>query len=54
MFTRERLGKKKEISDKLGISYKTVDTHVRHIYEKLNVNNGPAAVHVAHKMGLFR
>lgn len=45
---------KKEISDKLDISYRTVDTHVRHIYEKLNVNNGPAAVNAAHKLGLFK
>ncbi|WPJ96618.1 response regulator transcription factor [Coraliomargarita algicola] len=45
---------KKEISDKLGISYRTVDTHIRHIYEKLHVNNGPAAVNVAHKLGLFQ
>lgn len=45
---------KKEISDKLGISYRTVDTHIRHIYEKLDVNNGPAAINAAHKLGLFK
>lgn len=45
---------KKQISDELGISYRTVDTHIRHIYEKLNVNNGPAAINAAHKLGLFK
>ncbi|MGJ8651167.1 MAG: LuxR C-terminal-related transcriptional regulator [Opitutaceae bacterium] len=45
---------KKEISDQLGITYRTVDTHVRHIYEKLDVRNGPAAVNMAYKLGLFR
>lgn len=44
---------KKEISTELGITYRTVDTHVRHIYEKLNVRNGPAAVSVAYKIGLL-
>ncbi len=44
---------KKEISAKLKISNNTVDTHVRHIYEKLNVKNAPAAIHTAHKKGLF-
>jgi len=44
---------KKEISERLGITYRTVDTHVRHIYEKLNVQNGPAAVNMAYKLGLL-
>lgn len=44
---------KKEISDKLHISYSTVDAHVRHIYEKLNVRNAPAAVRTAYQMGIF-
>lgn len=44
---------KKEIGDRLGIGYPTVDTHVRHIYEKLNVHNAPAAVNVAHRLGIF-
>jgi DNA-binding NarL/FixJ family response regulator len=44
---------KKEISAKLKISNNTVDTHVRHIYEKLNVKNAPAAIHKAHQTGLF-
>ncbi|BCX49625.1 DNA-binding response regulator [Haloferula helveola] len=44
---------KKEISDRLGISYPTVDSHVRHIYEKLKVRNAPSAVNVAHRLGIF-
>jgi len=32
---------KKQIAEKLSIRYATVDTHVRHIYEKLHVNNAP-------------
>lgn len=44
---------KKEIGDRLGIGYPTVDTHVRHIYEKLNVHNAPAAINVAHRLGIF-
>ncbi|MDQ8207359.1 response regulator transcription factor [Coraliomargarita sp. SDUM461003] len=44
---------KKEICDRLGIGYATVDTHVRHIYEKLDVKNAPAAVTKAFRLGLF-
>ncbi|MDP4611262.1 MAG: response regulator transcription factor [Opitutales bacterium] len=44
---------KKEICDQLGIGYSTVDTHVRHIYEKLNVRNAPSAVSKAFRLGLF-
>lgn len=44
---------KKEIADQLKISYFTVSTHVRHIYEKLEVPNAPAAVAKAYKTGLF-
>ena len=44
---------KKEISDKLNISYPTVDNHIRNIYSKLDVNNGPSAVNAAHKLGLL-
>ncbi|VGO18313.1 response regulator [Pontiella sulfatireligans] len=44
---------KKEIADKLEISYSTVDTHVAHIYEKLEVRNAPSAVNKAHRLGLF-
>lgn len=44
---------KKEICQRLGITYPTVDSHVRHIYEKLNVHNAPAAITVAHRLGIF-
>ncbi|MFC7335782.1 response regulator [Haloferula chungangensis] len=44
---------KKEICDRLGIKYPTVDSHVRHIYEKLDVNNAPAAVRRAYRVGIF-
>lgn len=44
---------KKEMAQRLGIGYSTVDTHVAHIYEKLGVSNAPAAVHRAHQLGLL-
>lgn len=44
---------KKEIGDKLDITYGTVATHVRNIYEKLNVINAPAAITKAYKSGIF-
>ena len=44
---------KKEIASRLHIGYSTVDTHVAHIYEKLNVSNAPSAVNRAHRLGLF-
>lgn len=44
---------KKEIATKLNISVFTVATHIRHIYEKLDVQNAPAAIHKAHRLGLF-
>lgn len=44
---------KKEIASRLKIGYSTVDTHVAHIYEKLNVSNAPSAVNRAHRLGLF-
>ena len=44
---------KKEIAERLGISYATVDEHVTHIYERLGVRNAPAAVNRAHLLGLF-
>jgi DNA-binding NarL/FixJ family response regulator len=43
----------KEIADILNISPKTVDTHIRHIYEKLNVQNAPSAISKAYKTGLL-
>ena len=44
---------KKEIADRLNISFATVDSHIRHIYEKLEVKNAPSAVRKASRLGLF-
>ncbi|MFK7911723.1 MAG: response regulator [Akkermansiaceae bacterium] len=44
---------KKEIADRLGISITTVAYHVKHVYEKLNVPNAPAAIDRAHRLGIF-
>lgn len=44
----------KEISTQLNISTYTVTDHLKHIYEKLNVPNAPAAIDKAHRLGLFQ
>ena len=44
---------KKEIGDLLNITYGTVATHVRNIYEKLNVINAPAAITKAYRTGIL-
>ena len=44
---------KKEIADRLKISYATVDEHVVHIYERLGVRNAAGAVNQAHLLGLY-
>ncbi|MDF7799085.1 response regulator transcription factor [Pontiellaceae bacterium B1224] len=44
---------KKEIANRLDISFGTVATHIRHIYEKLHVENAPAAISKAYKSGIL-
>nr|WP_281281254.1 helix-turn-helix transcriptional regulator [Pontiella desulfatans] len=44
---------KKEIADRLGIGVGTVKTHIRHIYEKLQVENAPSAISKAYKSGIL-
>ncbi|MDF7799092.1 response regulator transcription factor [Pontiellaceae bacterium B1224] len=44
---------KKEISNRLNISYGSVATYIRRIYEKLNVLNAAQAVGKAHRLGLL-
>lgn len=43
---------KKEIADRAGLSIHTVSSHVRHIYEKLQVSSNTAAVAKALREGL--
>ena len=45
---------KKEICNQLKISYSTVDTHVAHIYNKLNASNAPAAISKAYRKGILK
>lgn len=45
---------KKEVAEQLGISVKTVNTHVGNIFEKLEVQNAAAAVNRGHRLGLFK
>jgi two-component system nitrate/nitrite response regulator NarL len=44
---------RKEISSQLNISLNTVSYHVDHIYEKLNVENAPAAIAQEFRSGLL-
>lgn len=44
---------KKEIAERINISYATVDEHIARIYERLGVHNAPAAVNKAHQLGLL-
>ncbi|EMI53476.1 two component transcriptional regulator, LuxR family [Rhodopirellula sallentina SM41] len=45
---------KKEIANELGISYGSVATYIRRLYEKLDVQNAPAAIDKAHRIGVFK
>jgi DNA-binding NarL/FixJ family response regulator len=44
---------KKEIANQLKISFSTVNTHVEHIYQKLEATNAPAAISKAYKKGIL-
>lgn len=44
---------KKEIAHKLQISVSTVATYIRRIYEKLDVQNAPAAITQAYRAGIL-
>ena len=44
---------KKEIAGQLGISVSTVATYIRRIYEKLDVQNAPAAITQAYRAGIL-
>lgn len=43
---------KRQIADELDVSFYTVDTHVRNVYEKLHVRTRAAAVAKAVREGL--
>ena len=43
----------KEIAQRLGVSITTVAYHIKHIYEKLDVANAPAAIGEAYRKGVL-
>ncbi|MGB1936786.1 MAG: response regulator [Akkermansiaceae bacterium] len=44
---------KKEIADHFDISYNTVDSYVRRIFDKLDARNANSAISIAHRLGLI-
>lgn len=44
---------KKEVAQRLDISVSSVVTYIRRLYDKLNVQNAPAAIAKAYRMGLL-
>ena len=44
---------KKQIASELGISVSTVATYIRRVYEKLHVQNAPAAITQAYRSGIL-
>ncbi|WPJ96279.1 response regulator transcription factor [Coraliomargarita algicola] len=44
---------KKQVAHQLGVSQRTVATHMEHIYKKLQVQNAPAAISKAYQLGLI-
>ena len=44
---------RKEIAKALSISENIVVTHIRHVYDKLNVSNAPAAIRTAYESGIL-
>ena len=45
---------KKEIGEQLNLSYGTIATYVRRLYEKLDVQNAAAAVDAAYRSGILK
>lgn len=45
---------KKQIAEEIGLSYGTVATYTRRLYEKLDVQNGAAAVDMAYRLGILK
>lgn len=44
----------REIAEKLSITYYTVTTHIKNIYQKLQVNSRSEAINEAYKLGLYK